>query len=45
MQEADHSEDFDFIDLEDFTSSNSGSNKRRPSANDIPSELDYGVSK
>ena len=45
MQEADHSEDFDFIDLEDFTSSNFGSNKRRPSANDIPSELDYGVSK
>ena len=45
MQEADHSEDFDFIDLDDFTSSNSASNKRRPSANDIPSELEYGVSK
>ena len=45
MQEADHSEDFDFIDLDDFTSSNSAPNKRRPSANDIPSELEYGVSK
>ena len=45
MQEADHSEDFDFIDLDDFTSANSGSNKRRPSTTDIPSELEYGISK
>ena len=44
MQEADHSEDFDFIDLDDFTSC-TGSNKRRPSATDIPSELEYGISK
>ena len=44
MQEADHSEDFDFIDLDDFSSSTS-SNKRRPSATDIPSELENGISK
>ena len=43
MQEADHSEDFDFIDLDDVTSSNS--NKRRPSVTDIPSELEIGISK
>jgi hypothetical protein len=44
MQEADHSEDFDFIDLDDFTSC-TGSNKRRPSVTDIPSEIEYGISK
>ena len=42
MQEADHSEDFDFIDLDDFTSF-AGSNKRRPSVTDIPSEIEYGI--
>ena len=44
IPEADHSEDFDFIDLDDLTSyaSSSSNNKRRPSVTDIPSEIESG---
>ena len=49
MQEADHSEDFDFIDLDDFTSSSTSSNKRRPSVTDDSTteltELENTISK
>lgn len=42
MQEADDSEDFDYIDLDDLSVGGS-SRPRRPSATDVPTQLESGI--